>query len=123
MKRWLLILLIALLPLQFSWAAVGAYCGDEHESPQEHAMHASGSSPAESDSLDRAGAAANLSDPSAAPDFDCGTHCHGHASSLPAATLQLIGPTSGASWLDECAVRRVMLVTARPDRPQWQTLA
>lgn len=33
MRRWLLIFVLALLPLQFSWAAVARYCGHEGESP------------------------------------------------------------------------------------------
>jgi hypothetical protein len=37
MRRWLLILLIAVLPLQFSWAAAASYC--EHEEVQAGMAH------------------------------------------------------------------------------------
>jgi len=33
MRRWLAILMLALLPLQFSWAAVAAYCGRTTPTP------------------------------------------------------------------------------------------
>lgn len=33
MRRWLLIFVLALLPLQFSWAAVARYCGHENAAP------------------------------------------------------------------------------------------
>ena len=37
MRRWLLVLLLALLPLQLSWAAVAAYC--QHETAPAQAEH------------------------------------------------------------------------------------
>jgi hypothetical protein len=36
-RRFLAIVLLALLPLQFSWAAVASYC--EHETQGQHAEH------------------------------------------------------------------------------------
>ena len=39
MRRWFAILMLALLPLQFSWAAVAAYCGHETGQHAEHLGH------------------------------------------------------------------------------------
>ena len=39
MRRWLSILMLTLLPLQFSWAAVAAYCGHETGQHAEHLGH------------------------------------------------------------------------------------
>lgn len=37
MRRWLVLILLALLPLQFSWAAVAGYC--QHETTPSEAAH------------------------------------------------------------------------------------
>lgn len=37
MRRWLLLFFIAMLPLQFSWAAVVSYC--THEEPPAQSQH------------------------------------------------------------------------------------
>jgi hypothetical protein len=41
MRRWLLIFVLALLPLQFSWAAVARYCGHEigHDAAAASSTH------------------------------------------------------------------------------------
>lgn len=122
MKRWLLILLIALLPIQFSWAAVGAYCGDEHESSHEHALHAK--TPAQGDVAAHDDAGSDSRSTSGLGfDFDCGNHCHGHSTSLPAAAYSLAADGAGTRWIDELVVRPIQLTQLRPERPQWQTLA
>ncbi len=122
MNRWLLILLIALLPIQFSWAAIGAYCGDEHESFDEHVLHSK--THAQSDVT-----TADESEPDsriifeAGYDADCGNHCHGHLTPIPVATVSLVADGAGTRWIDEHGARRLLLIQPRPERPQWQTLA
>ncbi|TAH44638.1 MAG: hypothetical protein EYC67_12910 [Betaproteobacteria bacterium] len=39
MRRWLAILLLCLLPLQVSWAAVADYCAHEHDRQAQHFGH------------------------------------------------------------------------------------
>jgi hypothetical protein len=39
MRRWLAILMLALLPLQFGWAAVAVYCGHESDPQAQHLGH------------------------------------------------------------------------------------
>lgn len=122
MKRWLLILLIALLPIQFSWAAVGVYCGDEHESSLEHAAHAK--KPAQNDAAAHGdGDSGSGSTLGSGFDFECGNHCHGHSTSLPAASYSLTTDSAGAQWTDDFVALRTRLIQFRPERPQWQALA
>jgi hypothetical protein len=120
MRRQFIIALLALLPLQFSWAAVAAYCGHEstaltqhfghHE--HEHAGPASTFEPA--DAADRDGVVAI--------DFDCG-HCHASCCSLPAAAVSTakLALASHPAAPATGAVRTV--AQSPPDRPQWQRFA
>lgn len=90
MRRWLVIFLMALLPLQLSWAAVAAYCQhepaparDAHFGHHAHEHH-------ESDAADQDGHAAPKSPLTV--DDDCGT-CHlGHAPTLLNDTITLAPP-------------------------------
>ena len=81
MRRLLAIVLLVLLPLQFSWAAVASYCKHETQADAEHFGHHEhqhhGNTTVDADPA---------VDPQAegdktlgAMDVDCG-HCHGHCS-------------------------------------------
>ena len=122
MKRWFLILLIALLPMQFSWAAVCAYCGDEDEAASENALHAKKACQDEATSNRDAASAhgtGNVLDDGA----DCGNHCHGHLTSVPVAEA----PTVLNEGHDPAVRAGVILLVGttqlRPERPQWHALA
>lgn len=108
MKRWLLILLVLLLPLQLSWAATGAYCADAHGAIEQMA---------EADEEHHAEPATPL-----AGEPGC-QHCHGHGLSLPA-SLPLLPAFYGVA---ECAAEPVLpglqALQPRPERPQWLRLA
>lgn len=112
MRRWLVVFLLALLPLQLSWAAVAAYCQHEkapsqaeHFGHHEHEHHDQG--------------AAQAQDAKKAPsavDNDCGT-CHlGHAQ-----TLLSDAPAMAPPALPPRVARHDALpgshVPALPDRP------
>jgi hypothetical protein len=79
MRRWLVVFLMAVLPLQLSWAAVAAYCQHEqgpakaaHFGHHDHEHHDDGA----------AGEDENAKKGPLALDDDCGT-CHlGHAQTL-----------------------------------------
>ncbi|MFN0184110.1 MAG: hypothetical protein ACKVQR_09870 [Aquabacterium sp.] len=140
-RRLLAIFLLAILPFQFSWAAVASYCEHEiqgdghfghHDHDRDHAHHVGASSDA--------GPAADLSgDPSSTPDetggatgdktpdaidLDC-THCHGSCScgALVTCPLGLHGALSTAppsATVDETGGAHA---PTRPERPQWLLLA
>lgn len=139
-RRFLAIVLLALLPFQFTWAALASYCGHEsqastghfghHDHDYVHAHHAGASS--------GAGLAADLSaaasstpdvtggaDGGMAPgamDLDCG-HCHGTCSVMLTRPLGLPGALSTApprATLDETGGAHA---PTRPERPQWLPLA
>jgi len=135
MRRFLAVLLLALLPLQIGWAAVASYCGHEsgaaalHIGHHEHQHHAD-------DVVDDHGAQANAGkdlDASASSgkaggalagldDLDCST-CHLH---LAGAIFPSIAPQSSPQELFPAPPtehRPHAVPTAPPERPQWQRLA
>lgn len=128
MRRFLAIVLLALLPLQFSWAAVAAYCG--HEAPTE-AAHFGHHEHQHHDGIGAADDAEPVADAKADPgadkspaamDLDCG-HCHGHCSVMPtpwASVLDALVTRPPRPALEEAGAARA---SARPERPQWRVLA
>jgi hypothetical protein len=136
-RRFLIVFLLAMLPLQFSWAAVASYCAHEtqgaghfghHE--HDHAHHVSASSdvgpaaaltPDASPTPDETGGAEADKAPGAM-DLDCG-HCHGTCCVMLPLPLGLPGALSTAppgAALDETDGSQA---PTRPERPQWLPLA
>lgn len=120
MRRWFVLLLLALLPLQSSWAVAAAYCGHEagpavqhlgHHDPHGHAGAVSKADPAGTDSSSPSGAG-----------VDC-SHCHGACLSLLAvcAGATLPAASNGHVLAPGAAVRTLAL--SPPERPQWRRLA
>jgi len=135
-RRLLAIFLLAMLPLQFSWAAVASYCGHEsqagtgHFGHHDHEHHADASSytwPAAdpgagvSSPLDEAGGANGDNAPSTM-DLDCG-YCHGTGSAV--LTLQMGLPNALSTALPGATLDETFGAHAptRPERPQWLPLA
>ena len=137
MRRFLAIFLLALLPLQFSWAAVASYC--EHETQGSghfghhdhgHAHHAGAISDAgpaadltadASPTPDETGSAEGDKAPGAM-DLDCG-HCHGTCSAMLTWPLGMpVVPSTAPpnATLDETGGAQA---PTRPERPQWLSLA
>ena len=122
MQRWLAILLLVLLPIQFSWAAVAVYCGHEqgpqsehlghHEHEHQHAQASAhdGKAPEEGPSV------------SFGFDLDCG-HCHASFVTVPVMAPALVIPLSGrpSPLADVDSLRE--RPSAPPERPQWRLLA
>jgi hypothetical protein len=128
MRRVLAILLLALLPLQFSWAAVASYCGHEeqvgatHFGHHEHQHPAGSSSNAEPFAVPDAPEDAPGDQPLGATDPDCG-HCHGYCGVMLMVPPGLPGTTLTAhpnASLDEAGGAHA---PTRPERPQWLPLA
>jgi hypothetical protein len=126
--RILAIVLLALLPLQFSWAAVASYCGHEeqagatHFGHHEHQHHADNGGNAEP-VADLDGTADATGDKApGAMDLDCG-HCHGYCSvmlTLPSALPGALSTAHPSATLDEAGGAHA---PTRPERPQWLPLA
>jgi hypothetical protein len=137
-RRWFsLFLLLVLMPLQFSWAAVAAYClheeghgsragvvrqgqpqAAEHVAFHEHAHDLSADSAADEAPGD-AGSQAGAS-----MDVDCGHgHCHGHCTAIPPQHDRLPGRTMAASHGTPPDEHGGVHAPAQPERPQWPRLA
>ncbi len=120
MRRWLAIVLLTLLPLQFSWAAVAAYCGHETSETTQHLGHH------EHQHADQADSSEDLASEDQTETMvfhpDCG-HCQGTCASLPAPGdgLMSMSPNSPASTGNEGILRT--LAPNPPERPQWVPLA
>ncbi len=120
MRRCFAILLLALLPLQFSWAAVAGYCGHESDAQAQHLGH--------HQHQHQADAAVDQSDDSPAgkslgsSDLDC-AQCHGCCAGLPLPEpgVQAIIAAQHPATTAEGAPR--MLAPVPPERPQWSPLA
>jgi hypothetical protein len=120
MRRWLAILILTLLPLQFSWAAVAAYCGHETGQHTKHLGHHEHQH-AKQAKADQDQAPA---DPNAAAglDFDCG-HCHGTCMSMPAPVGDMLAPALASPPAPLAAGTVRTLAQSPPERPQWPPLA
>ena len=115
--------MLALLPLQFSWAAVAVYCEHEtqgagHFGHHEH-QHDADAGP-HGDAAPDADATGDKAP--GAMDLDCG-HCHGQCSvmlSLPLAPPGLPSTALPGATTDEAGGAHA---PTRPERPQWLRLA
>ena len=120
MQRWCAILLLALLPLQFSWAAVAGYCAHESDAQVQHLGHHehqhAGHAAAAQD-LDPAG----KTGPSAL-DLDCG-HSHTTCCALPALVGRLIVLSLPSHPAVPVQGQLRTLAQDPPERPQWQRFA
>lgn len=121
-RRLLAIALLALLPLQFSWAAVAAYCEHEaavgagHPGHHEHAHHGDASLDADSDRSANSTAGSG--------DVECShCHCHGHCNGLLTLPDGLPGGLSTAPPSASADEAEGAHAPARPERPQWAPLA
>lgn len=112
-----------MLPLQFSWAAVGMYCEHEtdgagHFGHHEH-QHKADAGP-HSDLLSEADEMGDKAPGSM--DLDCG-HCHGQCSvmlTLPAEPPELLSTATLSATTNEAGGAHA---PTRPERPQWLHLA
>lgn len=132
MRRICVIVLLALLPFQFSWSAVASYCDHEtqvgaghfgHHVHQHHADTGLDIDPAStSDEVDDTSVVAKTDKSLGATDLDCG-HCHGYCSVMlsapPGAPLVFAAARPKTSLTEGGATR----VPTQPERPQWSQLA
>ena len=119
MRRLIVVFMLALLPFQFSWSAVAAYCMHENSTDQaQHLGHHEHKHEAKSGvgQADKTGQGADMSD------VDCSV-CHGAgigALNWSSAKHRV----SHDSRVDSPSGERLAAVTPTPpDRPQWPVLA
>lgn len=119
MRRFLVLLLLVMAPVQFSWSAVAAYCLHEVELSRAahfgHHAHAHEAGPEE--------AADEATEPGlAGVDRDCG-HCQATQPVLPLQPPVAAMPP-GLLALPALVPNRPPPASAsRPERPQWPGLA
>ncbi len=121
MRRWLALLLIVLLPLQSSWAAVAGHLGHastppggilgllDHDHRNCHG-HVGDGGPADV----QAGITAEH--------HDCG-HCHGHWVGVLGLAMTAAVPPSRSSRPLAGEARGGETWPSQPERPQWRRLA
>ena len=123
MRRWLAILLLVLLPVQFTWAMVADYCAHEPDATAAHFGHhdhqSHGHAAFDADPVDQA----TPDDPaSSVPQVDCG-HCHGHTVGMFDAPAPLTGQGFSDASPPSIDAHRAEHLPAQPERPQWAALA
>lgn len=132
MRRCLAIVLLALLPLQFSWAAVAVYCGHESAVRAAHFGHHTHQHPADA-GADAADKSKKAEAASAAKKADAGSSMHGQHPDcgqcqgctavlpLPADTLPPADLAAAPRAAATCHART--LAPLPPERPQWAARA
>lgn len=134
MRRFVALVLLALLPLQFSWAAVVACC--EHIGVHEGAGDGAGEGPRDAAATGhfghhehthghRADAGASAGADGSTPNADhpdCGA-CHGGCTVLPAASSCWVPPATTTHPGAPAPGPLQTLAPTPPERPQWCTAA
>jgi hypothetical protein len=120
MRRWFAVLLLCLLPFQFSWAAVSAYCGHESDAQAQHLGHHEHQHAGQA-SADQDNAPADQTAPTGF-DFDCG-HCHGTCAGMPAPMDGMASLTVASHPVTPVEGTVRTLAQSPPERPQWLPLA
>jgi hypothetical protein len=109
MKRWLLILLCALLPLQLAWASAVGLCGEHQASAAAHCLQQGDAGPVD------AGGSLGM-------DSGC-DHCQAHGAP-PLQELALAGAERlSDAALTRSAARPPAPPPERPERPNWRCRA
>ena len=126
MRRWLLIFLVVLLPMQLSWAAVASYCQHEsgsatttqHVGHHEHQHEAD----AASTSTGQTDTSAKPTSATGAVDVDCGT-CHAGCCSAMLQSPRLVMAKLPSETHSATALRLISQPASLPERPNWAHLA
>lgn len=123
MRRWLAIMMLVFLPLQFSWAAVANYCGHEtgaaakHIGHHDHAGHSHATKDVDPGHKGKVDGTA-----SSASNLDCG-HCLGYCAGMVdvSGSMEPQALASPPLWLGVSPSAEHP--PAQPERPQWAALA
>jgi hypothetical protein len=116
MRLLLVVLLLALLPLHLSWAAVAPYCSHELATQsQQHGGHHDHSATADPAPAD-ADADADPMQP------ECG-QCHNHCTGIVLAPVSLPSAAAVERFVSAAHLSAADQAPSRPERPQWARLA
>ncbi len=117
MKKFFLLLLLLVLPLQMSWAAASAYCLHEEGKAARHLGHHSHQHQASADDEAQPDAGKDIK-AKGQPHSDCHV-CHGigHAWLPPSASMPVFDSASMA--VDSSSVLYVSHIPDGPKRPDW----
>ena len=112
MRRFVFILLMAILPIQFSWAAVTSYCRHETGNASNHFGHHQHQHRAAPDDASKD----QKADVPAGADNDCGT-CHLSGAQTIAGQTSSVFASEGASPLFEFGWLYDSHISSGPERP------
>ncbi|HEY1130525.1 MAG TPA: DUF2946 family protein [Roseateles sp.] len=121
MRRWLIIALLFVLPLQFAWAAAAAYCGHEEAPAKTHVGHHTHEHQADpgDNGADKHAKASMAKAAKLVADTDCG-YCH-LSFAKPMLPLPLQLDIDAGFFLR--VAPNLMFESRGPDhhdRPKWQ---
>ncbi|HJV76483.1 MAG TPA: cobalt-zinc-cadmium resistance protein [Noviherbaspirillum sp.] len=114
MKKLLLIFLLAVLPLQYTWAAAAVYCTHEKSPAAKHFGHHSHKHNAKADDTSK-------SDKGPVVDNDCGT-CHISAQPSFFFTVPMVVPLSGYVYAEQAPPIYHSYIPEGLPRPDWRAL-
>jgi hypothetical protein len=117
MRRWFSIFLLALLPLQLSWAAVSVYCQHETGAAAQHFGHHEHQHHADDDSKDN-----NGSKTLGAVDSDCPV-CHAGCATALYESPAMPVMYSASDMHSGPQLLLSTLPPSLPERPNWAYLA
>ena len=117
MRRWLILFLLTVLPLQFSWAEAASYCAHETSGASAqhfgHHEHHHAASAAADDA-----ASANAS----GVDLDCGA-CHAGCALAIVGSVGAVPTLALPTFVQPHPLRMTAPPLSLPDRPNWARLA
>ncbi len=117
MKRWLVTVMLLILPMQAAWSAATDYCRDEQGAAALHFGHHEHKHRAPPDEESgKAPRGASAADP------DCGVHKLG-AEKLSSLPLQLATFDGTLPPAEAPRPRLPSVAPLRPERPNWRPLA
>jgi|SRR3990167_645036 hypothetical protein len=119
MRRLIAVFMLALLPFQFSWSAVAAYC--MHESTAAQAQHV-GHHEHKHDADNAVHQADKGSQSAGQFDIDCSV-CHGAGIGALNFSYASQGTSHDGSVGVQPHVQLAGVTPTPPDRPQWSVLA
>ncbi len=119
MYRWLLVLLLALLPVQFIWASVAVYC--MHETAPVQVRHL-GHHEHEHQATNADQAAVDGDKATIGSDIDCGI-CHGLGVGMLFPMDAMLISTEIVSMGSQHSPVVLPMPLIPPERPQWRILA
>lgn len=121
MRRWLLIFLLVLLPMQLSWAAVASYCQHESGAATQHVGHHEHQHEANTEPSNNADPH-TTSKAVGAVDVDCGT-CHVGNWSVMLQSLNLVIVKLPSGTHSATTLLLSSQPVSLPERPNWAHLA